>query len=67
MPSPSRLLPPPQTSSSTTAGNTDACARYRDLLVDRSTFSSVTVEEFLHANVLPSHTAKAQRKRYIPR
>jgi hypothetical protein len=52
------------------AGNTDyadACARYRDLLVDRSTFSSVTVEQLLDARVLPSHTAKALRKRYIPR
>jgi PD-(D/E)XK nuclease superfamily protein len=51
------------------AGNTDyadACARYRDLLVDQSTFSSVTVEELLDANVLPAQTATALRKRYIP-
>jgi hypothetical protein len=45
----------------------DACARYRDLLVDRSTFSSVTVEELLDADVLPAHTATALRRRYIPR
>jgi hypothetical protein len=52
------------------AGNTDyvdACNRYRALLVDHSTFASVTVEELLHANVLPAHTATALRKRYIPR
>ena len=51
------------------AGNTDyadAC-RYRALLVDQSTFSSVTVEELLDANVLATPTAKALRKRYIPR
>ena len=52
------------------AGNTDyadACRRYRALLVDQSTFSSVTVEELLDANVLPSHAATALRKRYLPR
>jgi PD-(D/E)XK nuclease superfamily protein len=52
------------------AGNSDfadACARYRDLLVDQSTFSSVTVEELLDAKVLPPHTATALRQRYIPR
>jgi hypothetical protein len=52
------------------AGNTDfadACGRYGDLLVDQSTFSSVTVEELLDARVLPTHTATALRKRYIPR
>jgi PD-(D/E)XK nuclease superfamily protein len=52
------------------AGNSDfadACARYRDLLVDQSTFSSVTVEELLDAGVLLARTATALRKRYIPR
>ena len=52
------------------AGNTDyadACGRYRELLVDQSTFSSVTVEELLDANILPSHTSTALRKRYLPR
>lgn len=50
------------------AGNLDvaeACARYRDLLVDSSTFSSVTVEELLDAKVLPAQTAAALRQRYI--
>jgi hypothetical protein len=50
------------------AGNSDfaeACARYRDLLVDQSTFSSVTVEELLDAGVLPARTAAAIRARYI--
>jgi len=52
------------------AGNTDyadACSRYRALLVDQSTFSSVTLEELLDADVLPARTATALRKRYIPR
>lgn len=51
------------------AGNTDfadACDRYRDLLVDQSSFSSMTVEELLDADVLPARTAAALRKRYIP-
>ena len=50
------------------AGNTDwadACGRYRALLADRSTFSSVTVEELLAAKVLPARTATALRKRYL--
>jgi hypothetical protein len=44
----------------------DACARYRDLLVDQSTFSSVTVEELLDANTLPAQTIAALRDRYLP-
>ena len=50
------------------AGNSDfaeACAQYRDFLVDESTFSSVTVEELLDAGVLPARTAAALRARYI--
>jgi hypothetical protein len=50
-------------------GNTDfaeACKRYRDLLADQSTFSSMTVEELLDAEALPARTATALRKRYIP-
>jgi hypothetical protein len=50
------------------AGNLDfaeACARYRDLLVDQSTFSSVTVEELIDADVLPAQTVAALRERYI--
>jgi hypothetical protein len=52
------------------AGNpddADACSRYRELLVDQSTFASVTFEELLDADVLPARTATALRKRYIPR
>ena len=51
------------------AGNSDyadACAQYRGLLVDQSTFSSVTVEELLDANVLPVTTTAALRDRYLP-
>jgi hypothetical protein len=50
------------------AGNSDvadACARYRDLLVDESTFSSMTLEELLDANVLPATTTAAVRERYL--
>jgi hypothetical protein len=52
------------------AGNTDyaeAYTRYRGLLVDRSTFSSMTIEELLDAGVLPPRTTAALRDRYIPR
>ena len=44
----------------------DACARYRDLLVDQSTFSCVTVEDLLDANVLPAQATAALRERYLP-
>jgi hypothetical protein len=50
------------------AGNTDfadACARYRDLLVDESTFSSTTVEGLLDANALSRRAVSALRKRYL--
>ena len=43
----------------------DACARYRDLLADGSTFSSVTVEDLLDADVLPAQLAAALRERYF--
>jgi hypothetical protein len=49
-------------------GNSDiarACARYADLLVDHSTFSSLTIEALLDAKVLPARTTAALRKRYI--
>jgi hypothetical protein len=52
------------------AGNSDfadACTRYRDLLVDQSTFSSVTVEELLEANALTAKATAALRERYVPR
>ena len=51
------------------SGNTDfadACSRYRALLVDQSTFSSVTVEELVDTNVLPAETTAALRDRYLP-
>jgi hypothetical protein len=51
------------------AGNTDfadACSRYRALLLDQSTFASVTVEELLDAKVLPALTTAALRDRYLP-
>jgi hypothetical protein len=51
------------------AGNSsvaDGCARYRDLLVEESTFGSVTFEELLDAEVLPPRTATALRERYVP-
>jgi hypothetical protein len=51
------------------AANTDfaeACDRYRALLVNQSTFSSMTVEELLDANALPAQTTAALRDRYLP-
>jgi hypothetical protein len=51
------------------AGNTDfaeACARYEELLVNRSTFSSLTIEQLLDADVLPLQTTAALRDRYLP-
>jgi hypothetical protein len=51
------------------AGNTDfadACARYRALLVDQSTFASATLEELLDADALPRRTVAALRDRYMP-
>jgi hypothetical protein len=51
------------------AGNTDivdACTRYEGLLVERSTFSSMTVEELIDADVLPAAAAAALRDRYVP-
>jgi PD-(D/E)XK nuclease superfamily len=51
------------------AGNSDVadlCARYRTLLADHSTFSSMTIEELLNSNVLPAETTTALRDRYLP-
>jgi hypothetical protein len=51
------------------AGNSDyadACARYRTLLADQSTFASVTVEQLLDAGALPPKTVEALRGRYLP-
>jgi hypothetical protein len=50
------------------AGNpdiADACERYGKLLAKRSTFSSVTVEALLDADVLPARTTAALRERYL--
>ena len=50
------------------AGNSDVadlCARYRELLVDQSTFAALTLEELLEANVLPTQTTVALRERYL--
>ena len=50
------------------AGNSDfadACARYRELLADESTFSSLTVEELLSSDVLPAEATAALRERYL--
>jgi len=51
------------------AGNSsvaDGCARYRELLVEQSTFGSLTFEDLLDAKVLPTRTATALRGRYVP-
>jgi hypothetical protein len=51
------------------SGNSDEaglCARYRDLLADKSTFASVTLDELLDADALPRKTTAALRDRYIP-
>ena len=50
------------------AGNgaiVDACARYRELLVDRSTFAAITFEDLLAAGTLPKRTIAALRERYL--
>ena len=50
------------------AGNldfVDACGRYRSLLVDDTTFASMTVEELLESKVLPPRTIAAFRTRYL--
>ncbi|HEX6787397.1 MAG TPA: hypothetical protein VF076_09365, partial [Acidimicrobiales bacterium] len=45
---------------------TDAVARYREHLVDDSTYATVTVEELLAARALPGATTTALRERYLP-
>lgn len=50
------------------AGNgaiADACTRYGDLLVDRSSFAALTIEDLLAAGALPEQTATALRERYL--
>ena len=44
----------------------DACARYRELLHDDSTFATMTVEEILDSGSLPATTTAAIRQRYVP-
>jgi hypothetical protein len=51
------------------AGNSDvadAVGRYRDLLADESTFSTVTIEELLDGDVLPVKTTSVLGDRYLP-
>jgi hypothetical protein len=51
------------------AGNPDMAglsAGYRELLVDPSTFASMTIEELLDAGDLPATTTVALRERYLP-
>lgn len=51
------------------AGNTDVadmCERYRRMLADASTFSSLTLEELLEAGVHSAATAATLRERYVP-
>jgi hypothetical protein len=50
------------------AGNSDfadACTRYGELLVDQSTFTSVTIETLLDSDELPASTVDAFRDRYL--
>jgi hypothetical protein len=50
------------------AGNTDiaeACGRYRTLLADGSTFSTLTLEELIAGDALPAPTSTALRERYL--
>jgi hypothetical protein len=50
------------------AGNSDfagACADYRTLLRDPSTFDSVTLEDLLGAGALPRRSGSALRERYL--
>ena len=51
-------------------GNTDhveACAQYVDLLVDQSTYSSMTLERVLASGALPKRSNSALRERYLAR
>ena len=44
-----------------------ACDRYRALLVDDSTFTSVTLEEILGSGALPPSTVAVLQDRYVLR
>jgi hypothetical protein len=43
----------------------DGCARYRDLLVDQSTFAAITLEDLLASGALSKRTTAALRERYL--
>lgn len=50
-------------------GNTDVaaeCERYRGLLANESTFSSMTLEELIDADALGTRTRRVLRERYLP-
>lgn len=51
------------------AGNpdvVDACTRYRAMLANDSTFSTMTIEQLLDTDALPRPTVAALRSRYVP-
>ena len=51
------------------AGNcdiVDACARYRTMLADETTFVTMTLEQLLDIGILPAPTVTALRERYLP-
>jgi hypothetical protein len=41
------------------------CARYRELLADDATFSTMTLEDVLESGALPAAAAAALRERYV--
>jgi len=50
-------------------GNTDfaaLCGRYRGLLANQWSFSSMTVEEVIAVDPLPAATRRALSRRYLP-
>ena len=50
------------------AGNSDvvdACARYRTMLADETTFATMTLEQLLDSGTLPRRTTAALRRRYV--
>lgn len=52
------------------AGNSDvvdACRRYRAMLADATTFTTMTLEQLLDTGTLPARTIDALRDRYLPR
>ena len=50
------------------AGNSDVvdlCSRYRTMLADETTFTTMTLEQLLHTGALPRRTIAALRDRYV--